>query len=143
MLTHISNVRSNNKNKKIKKKCQHLLSDREAKTTTTKKSCYAEFKQHQASCAVSYTRQPLINSHHRVCAIATTKHRKSHLCTLTGVAVSLSQPNYFTVRELQVVLWDRGVLVIHSLMMTQVVVLSKLTVYISYCLLNPMLFLNA
>lgn len=93
-----------------------------------KKSCCAEFKQHPASCAVSYTRQPLINSHHRVCAIATTKHRKSHLCTLTGVAVSLLQPNYFTVRELQVVLWDRGVLVIHSPMMTQVVVLLKLTV---------------
>lgn len=59
--------------------------------------------------------------------LQTAKQSECHLYTLTGVGVSLLQPNYFTVREPQVVLWDRGVLVIHSLIMTYAVVLPKLT----------------
>lgn len=62
-----------------------------------------------------------------VCGLVTAKQSKSHLCTLTGGAVSMLQPNYFTVREPQVVPRDRGVLVIHSLMMTYAFVLPKLT----------------
>ncbi len=80
------------------------------------RSTWYSFWTHLLLYDVSYTCQPLINSHWRVCGLVTAK--QSHLCTLTGVAVLLLQPNYFTVREPQVVLWDRDVLVIHNLMMT-------------------------
>lgn len=102
---------------------------------------WSGFPTHLRPYDVSYTYvKALINSHRRGRGLVTAKQSKSHLCTLTGVAVSLLQSNYFALREPQVVLWDRGVLVIHSLMMTQAVVLPKLTLWISYCLLDPMPF---
>lgn len=45
--------------------------------------------------AVSYTCHRLINSHCCVCGLVTAKQSESHLCTLTGVAVSLFATQLF------------------------------------------------
>lgn len=76
---------------------------------------------------VSSSCQPLINSHHHACGLVAAKQSTSHLRTLAVRVLSLLQPNYFTLRALEVAHGDGGVPVIHSLMMSYAAVLPKLT----------------
>lgn len=76
---------------------------------------------------VSSSCQPLINSRHHACGLVAAEQSTSHLPTPAVGVLSLLQPNYFTLRALEVAHGDGGVPVIHSLMMSYAAVLPKLT----------------